>query len=108
MAIRRLEKRDWQVFFDGYSRKTLQDDQPEYGDLRLLSKELGNVQGTTWLPILGITYDPSGDVLEVQLEDLDHMIQHPREIYIDEDDRGVVQSLEVVQKGGDKQIIEIR
>jgi hypothetical protein len=33
-----------------------------------------------WPPLRGVAYDPKDDVLEVALEGIDHLIEHPREI----------------------------
>jgi hypothetical protein len=108
MPIRKLEPTEWKVFFDTYSRNVLMSDRPEYADLRLLSGTLGNLEGTSWLPLRGITWDPGNEILEIILEDLDHLVARPSEIYVEQDGDGAIRSMEIVEKDGTKQILEMR
>jgi hypothetical protein len=108
MAIRKLNPHEWEAFFDAYSKRNLMDRQPEYADLRVLSKTRGHLEATQWLPLRGITYDPANDIVEIILEDLDHMITHPAEIYVDENGHGDINSMEIISRDGDKQILEVR
>ena len=57
--------------------------------------------------LLGITFDPKNDILEIALDGLDHLISRPREIYID-DSAGVLSSLEVIDSDGISQIVQLR
>jgi hypothetical protein len=43
------------------------------------SLDLGDQTQAEWLPLLGITYDPRDDVVDIALDGLDHMIRKPRE-----------------------------
>lgn len=56
---------------------------------------------------MGVTYDPSDDLLEIVLDGLDHMILHPRELYVDFG-RGGVESLGIVDEMGSWQIVVFR
>jgi hypothetical protein len=60
-----------------------------------------------WLPLIGITYDPKDDIVEVALEGIDHMIPKPREIYLD-NGSGKLSSIEIVDADGVKQIIKLK
>ena len=108
MAIKKIDKQDWQTYFDNFSKAFLRDDQPEYAAIQILSEASGVQPETEWLPMEGITYNPKDDLLNIKLEDLDHMILHPSEIYVDEEDNGWVTSLEIIESDGTKEIIEIR
>jgi hypothetical protein len=83
MTARKLDKKHWKPFFDGIS-KVLGAKQAE---IEVLSLDLGDQVEAEWLPLLGLTYDPKNDVLDVELEGLDHMISKPSEI--DVEDGGV-------------------
>jgi len=52
-------------------------------EIEVASLDLGDQVQAKWLPLIGITYDPKDDVVEVALEGLDHMIHRPREMYMD-------------------------
>jgi hypothetical protein len=103
MALLKLEKRQWHVYFDRLS-KGLVGKQVE---IEVASLALGAQVEAEWLPLLGIVYEPRTDVLEIALEGLDHMIRRPREIYADEE--GIVlASLEIVDGGDVRHIVRLR
>ena len=60
-----------------------------------------------WLPLIGISYDPNDDIVEVALEGLDHLIPKPREIYL-ENGGAALASIEIVDADGVKQIIKLK
>jgi hypothetical protein len=43
------------------------------------SLDLGHQTQADWLPLLGISYDPRDDVVDIALDGLDHMIHKLRE-----------------------------
>jgi hypothetical protein len=103
MTIRKLDKSEWSKFFNAMSRP-LENRQAE---IEVSSLAIGDQIDADWLPLIGITYDPKDDLLEVALEGVDHMIQKPREIHVD--DTGLeLNSVEVVDADGDRQIVRLR
>jgi hypothetical protein len=59
------------------------------------------------LPLLGISYDPKDDIIEMALEGVDHLIPKPREVYVEE--TGLeLSSLEVIDAEGTHQIIVLK
>lgn len=108
MAVKKLERSEWQTFFDTFSKNFLKDDQPEYAEIQILSEDMGAQPETGWLVLEGITYDSGDDLLDIKVENLDRMILHPSEIYVDEDTGGWITSMEIVERDGTKDIIEIR
>ena len=54
----------------------------------------------------GLAYDLKSDILEVVTEALDHMIQHPTKIYVEESVDGLV-TVEALDSDGNKQIIKL-
>ncbi len=103
MTIRKLEKPDWQRFLDSVS-KLLEAKQAE---IEVASLDLGNQLSAEWLPLLGITYDPKDDIVEVALDGLDHIIYRPREIYLDSGVEALT-SIEIVDGDGVKQIVKLK
>ena len=103
MSSRTLARAEWRRYFDQVS-KGLTD---KHAELELLSFELGNQIEARWLPLKGIVYDPKSDVFEVALEGLDHLISHPREVYVEETARGVV-TLEITSDDETRQIVRFR
>jgi hypothetical protein len=103
MATRNLDRSEWQGFFDGLSRLL----EGKQADIRVESLALGSQIAVKWLPLLGITYDPKDDLLEVALEGVDHMIRKPQQIFA-EVGTGGLQNLEIVDGDNVRQVVELR
>jgi hypothetical protein len=56
---------------------------------------------------LGLSYDPKGDVLDVALEGLDHLIRSPRDIYVEDGGIGLG-SLGIVDAAGTGHVVKLR
>ena len=76
-------------------------------EIEVASLALGDQIVAEWLPLLGITYDPKGDLLEIALDGLDHMIRKPREVYADSGN-GALRSFKIIDADGVSQIILLR
>jgi hypothetical protein len=103
MTIRRLEKPEWRPFLDAVSKLL----EAKEAEIEVASLDLGDQVQAEWLPLLGISYDPNDDIVEVALDGLDHIIHNPREIYLDIG-AGGVGSLEIVDANGVKQIVKLK
>jgi len=100
MATRKLEKADWEGYFDRMSKTlTVRTVEIEVGSLAI-----GDQIAVEWAPLRGLTYDPKGDLLEVQLAEHDHLIRQPQEIYVVEEADGLAM-VETID--GVKQIIRL-
>jgi len=103
MTTRRLERQEWRPFLDVVSKLL----EAKEAEIEVASLKLGDQIEAEWLPLIGITYDPNDDIVEVALEGVDHMIPKPREIYL-ENGGGGVTSIEIVDADGVKQIVRLR
>lgn len=108
MSIKKIDKPQWGSYFDTFSKKLIHTHRTDYVEIRVFSPEDGAQPETSWLPLAGITYDPKNDLLEILVENMDHLVLHPDEIYVDETDTGILSSLEVIRKDGTKEIVEVR
>lgn len=108
MDSKKITKRQWQKYFDTFSIKFLKDKQPEYIEIQVMSEEFGVQPNTQWTLLKGITYDPKSDILQIQVDKMEHLISHPEEIYVNEEKDGWVTGMLVIQKGGERNIIDIR
>ncbi|MEA2782701.1 MAG: hypothetical protein QOK29_4245 [Rhodospirillaceae bacterium] len=57
--------------------------------------------------MLGITYDHKDDIIEVALEGVDHLVNKPREVYVDFGVGGLT-SIEIIDGEGTQQIVNLR
>lgn len=103
MATVKLEKATWQRYFDQVS-KTLGGKQAE---IEIASLSIGDQIEAEWVPLLGISYDPKNDLVEILLEGLDHLVRKPREIYVEQGPLGLA-SMEVIDADDVRQIIKLR
>lgn len=102
MTIQRVEKAEWQPFLDSLSK--LLSGKP--ADIEVASLRIGAQIEAERLPLLGLTYDPKSDVIEVALEGVDHLIRKPRELYFDAE-AGELGSVEIVDADGTRQIVKL-
>jgi hypothetical protein len=103
MTIRKLDRQEWKSYFERIS-KLIEGRQAE---IEVASLKLGDQIAAEWLPLLGLTYDPKDDVFEVTLDGIDHLIEHPREVYVD-GNSVELNALEVVDAEGVRQIVKLR
>ena len=103
MAIQKLEKPKWRAFFDAVSKLL----EGKVAEVEVASLKLGDQTEAEWLPLLGVTYDPRDDIMDIELDGLDHIINKPREIYLDNGVAGLT-CLEIVDADGVRQIVKLR
>ncbi|MFD2365602.1 DUF5335 family protein [Pseudoduganella sp. GCM10020061] len=104
MATAKLEKAAWQKTFDQMSKSLLVGKQVE---IEVIGLSIGAQIEQKWIQLLGVTYDPKGDLIEVLVEGLDHLIPKPREVWVDQGAMGLV-SIEVIDADDVRQIIRLR
>jgi len=103
MTSRKLDKQEWHAFFDGVTTML----EGKQAEIEVASLRLGDQVQAEWLPLIGITYDPEDDLVEVALEGLDHMIDQPRSISVEDGPAGIV-SLEIIDADDVHQIVKLR
>ena len=103
MATRQIEQEHWGRYFDNLSTVL----GTELAEIEVAGLDLGDQVEAEWLQLIGISYDRKDDVLSFQLEGVEHLIQGPREVYVEEDDDGL-HSIEVVDGDGHRHIVRLR
>jgi Family of unknown function (DUF5335) len=91
MPTRTLPRAEWRRYCDRMSKEIA----GQSVELDVASLELGDRVEARWLPLLGVVFDARGDVLEIALDGIGHAIPSPREILLEETERGLV-ALEIV------------
>ena len=102
MAGRALAKPEWQSYCDRISKGLA----GTRAQVEVTGLALGDQIAANWLPLLGITYEPKDDLLEIALEGLDHLIHKPREISVDDGPDGL-KSMEIVDADQNRQIVKL-
>jgi hypothetical protein len=104
MATEKLDKAAWQTAFDQMSKTLLVGKEVK---IEVTGLNIGDQIEQEWIQLLGITYDPKSDVIEILVEGLDHLVPKPREIWVDQGANGLV-SMEVIDADDVRQIIRLR
>lgn len=107
MATQTLPPHEWGPYFDRFAREKSRTGRVDYAEVRVFTYGTGSRTLARWLPLVALTYDPNGDLLEVTVDHLDHFIYHPERIYVDESD-GHLDRIEAVRLDGTRDVIEIR
>jgi hypothetical protein len=100
MSIRKLDRNEWAPYCVRVSRVVL----GKWAEIEVASLEIGFQIEARQRPLLGISYDPKKDMLDIALDGLDHMIPRPQEMYVEEDIDGLV-SFEVLGGDGVQRIV---
>jgi hypothetical protein len=103
MTIRRLQRDDWSGFCIHVTRSFL----GKLVDIEVASLQIGFQPEARRLPLIGISYDPKSDVLELLLGEIEHLIRAPHEFYVDEEPLGIT-SLQIIDAEGVRQIVTLR
>jgi Family of unknown function (DUF5335) len=101
---RKVDKAEWKPLFDFLSKQLLAGKRAE---VEVAFLDLGDQIQVEWLPLIGLVYDHKDDIVEVALEGIDHIIYHPREIYLAED-AGVFTSFDIIDGSGKHQIVKLK
>jgi hypothetical protein len=104
MSIRRLDRNEWQ----GFCIRMSHDFVGKRVAIEVASLEFGAQRKTNRLPLRGMSYDPKSDVFELALDELDHLIHGPREVYVDETPPIDSIVLQIIDAAGVRQIVYLR
>jgi hypothetical protein len=102
MTVKKLESAEWGRYFDKLSKKL----GASTVDVIVSGLDLGVQPEAKKIPLLGISYDHADQALHIAMRHLNHRIEKPEHIYVDEDSAGV-RAIEAVDQDGHKQIVEL-
>lgn len=109
MLNRYIARHEWQRYFDAFSRKYCKNGTPEYAEISIARPQTkGTPQAVLWLPLIGITYEPKEDVLEVAVEGLGRRTFHPEEIWAEVHMDGFVGTFLIRNQDGTREVITLR
>ena len=100
---RELPRHEWRQFFDRMSSALL----GKRAQVEVDALDLGAQFVAEWIPMLGITYDDKDDLLDVALDQTDHLIRHPQQIVVEQGPLGIA-SVAVVDGEGARQIVRLK
>lgn len=102
MATRKIAKDELETYCDRVS-KTLGTQQVE---IEVASLDLGDQIEAKWTGLTSLTYDPKRDTLDVVGPTLDHRIERPSTVYVQEHEDGL-HAVDVERDDGVTEIIRL-
>ena len=103
MTTQRLDKQSWQEFFD----RTAKDAVAKQASVEVASIELGDQIQVSSLPLLGITYDPKSQIIEIAMDGVDHLIRKPSEIIVDLEGNSLA-AVKISDADGNDHIVKLK
>lgn len=103
MSLTQLAKPQWQSYFDHVSKAL----GAKLVQVEVTGLGLGDQVQVNWLPLLGISYDPKNDIFAVAVEGLEHNVQHPKQIHV-EQDAETLYSIEAVDAEDEHHILMLK
>jgi hypothetical protein len=107
-TTRELPRAEWKGYFDRFTRAHLEGGGSEAATVEVISPTLGDQFEVSAVRLLGLTYDPKSEALEVLLDGVDHLIFQPKGIWLLEGEPGFIATLEVVHPDDTREIIYVR
>lgn len=107
-TTRHLQRGEWKDYFATFTKRFFDGAQPEVATIEVLSPALGDQIAANRVRAHGVVYDPKDNALEVMLEGLEHLIYHPKEVWVVEEENGFVSTIEVVRGDGTEELIRFR
>jgi hypothetical protein len=107
-VTKQIPREDFKAYFDRFTRQHLGEESPKDVTVEVVSAELGDQVEASVLRLLGTSYDPKTRDFELLLEDMDHLVFRPAEIWVIEEEGGFISTLELVRPDGTKELVHIQ
>ena len=105
---KRIPREQLHAYFDDFTKRFLRDSSPEAVDIEVLELESGDEVVSVGAHLVGITYEPRTNVLEVEMETGDHREYNPEAVWVVEETDGFVNAFEVVRTDGAREVISVK
>lgn len=103
MNTRKLKQTEWQSYFDVNAGKL----QKMQALIEVASLSIGDQIESDWAKLHGITYEPKDNLFSIAVENLNHVIRNPKEVYVAHGDGGL-EAIEIADSDDVKHIVRLR
>lgn len=103
MAVRELQKAEWQKYFSYIPAGGCYEE----FQLEVISPQIGAQVDADWEPFKEMRYDPSNDEIEIISPKVGHFIRHPQAVHVDTNTLGA-EVVEVIDDEQTKFVISLR
>ena len=104
MAATEIDRSRWAPFLDTVTNSLI----GTRAEIDVVSLDLGDQIQAEWTPLIGITYDRKNDLIEIALDELDHMVRSPRQLFVDYGVGGILAAIEIIDGDGNRQIVKLK
>lgn len=104
MAATQIDRDRWATFLETITNSLA----GKQAEIEVLSLDLGDQIEAEWAPLTGIAYDRKNDLIEIALDDLDHLVRSPRELFVDYGVGEIIAAIEIVDGDGTRQIVKFK
>ena len=96
-------------YFDDFTKHFLRNESTTTADVELLASDWGDQVEAEGVRLVGVTYDPRDNALELTFLAGQHRVYHPAEVWAVEDETdGFVRAIELVQDDGTREVVRVR
>ena len=95
MLTREIPSHEWQNYFNEINHQLT----VMTVDVEVTGADIGSQRGVTAVQLKGLSYDPRDDAFSILTGKMEHRILHPTEIFVEEDNRGLL-SIQVIDGEG--------
>ena len=104
MAATEIDRSRWAPFLDTVTNSLI----GKRAEIEVVSLDQGDHIQAEWTPLIGITYDRKNDLIEIALDELDHMVRSPRQLFVDYGVGGILAAIEIIDGDGNRQIVKLK
>lgn len=75
--------------------------------IEVASLALGDQVEAEWLTLLGVSYEPESDHIDIAMQGVNHRVENPRDVFVLWGHHGL-EAMEIAQEDGTQQILRLR
>jgi hypothetical protein len=94
-------------YFATFTKRYLMNETTDVADVEVVSPTLGDQPVETGGRLLGITYEPRRNALEVELDSGDIRTFQPKEVWVVEEENGFLRAVEIVRDDDTRELIQV-
>jgi hypothetical protein len=94
-------------YFATFTKRYLVNESADVADVEALSSDLGDQPVVTGRHLVGITYEPKRNALEVEFESGNVRAFQPKEVWVVEEENGFMRAVEIVRDDDTRELIQV-
>jgi hypothetical protein len=103
----RIPTNQLEDYFNGFTRAFLLRESTNSVDVELIAPDWGDQFIAEGARLRGVSYDPRQNSIEFSLEEGDHRVAQPNEVWTEEEPDGFVNVIEIVSADGSRELVRI-